>query len=526
VKLLDFGIAKATEAATFEDHTKTGALKGKVHYMAPEQCKQEPLDRRADVFALGIVAWELFAQERLFKRDSDLDSMQAIVTGDLKNMRKIRRDVPGAVVEAIERALRPNKAERYNSADEMRRALLDAAAKLSLRADPDSVASFVKPLLGEVHARRTAELLSLANEKTQATPAHEAATDDATLVEKRGSGGAKVIEVAEGNPESSRRAKSRTGSGVKPVQHKEEPPSSTALARPKSRAQKRRSTVLRAALLGVAIVALIAGVLVLRSRLSHGPTGTSLRMVFPPVADRELIAADVQPLQQYLQDVLGRPVLISVATSYDDLLQTVVAQRADIGVLPPNTYVQAKARDPRIEILASKIIDGATGSDGEIYVSENSAAKSIADLKGIRFCFSDPLSTTGYVLPRKAMRQAGLDPDKDLVSHISGTHTQVLRDIVDGVCEAGATYSGGYLAADRAGIPVARLRQLAMTGRTPQDAICATASLSPADRKKVQDALFSFDMKKAGTIGGRVERISGFAHSTDKDYDAVREMAH
>ena len=57
VKLLDFGIAKATELGV--DTTRTGALKGKLHYMSPEQLQQERLDRRSDVFALGIVAWEL-----------------------------------------------------------------------------------------------------------------------------------------------------------------------------------------------------------------------------------------------------------------------------------------------------------------------------------------------------------------------------------------------------------------------------------------------------------------------------------
>src|SRR5688572_13881575 len=143
VKLLDFGIAKATEVAELDDHTRTGALKGKVHYMAPEQCKQEPLDRRADVFALGIVLWELLAQERLFKRDSDLDSMQAIVTSDLKPLARIRPDLPRAIVGAVEKSLRRDKAERYATADEMRRALLDACAKHGIRCDADAVSAFV-----------------------------------------------------------------------------------------------------------------------------------------------------------------------------------------------------------------------------------------------------------------------------------------------------------------------------------------------------------------------------------------------
>ncbi len=517
VKLLDFGIAKATEAASLEDHTRTGALKGKVHYMAPEQCKQEALDRRADIFALGIVGWELLAQERLFKRDSDLDSMQAIVTGDRKNLRKLRRDLPEGVIAALERSLRTNRGDRYATADEMRRALLDAADKAGLRTDIDTVGAFVKPLIGEVQQRRTSMLMSMAQERTQATP-HGA--DDTTLVEKRQKPVETVLEQRPIEPTARTTAKrhDEETSGAQ-----QEVPSSTHLARPKGRQRKRRLASLQAAAIAVVVLLLIGGGVLLRQRIAGPPPGTAIRMVFPPVADRELIVADVQPFQQYLQDVLDRPVTITVAKSYEDLLEIATTGRADIAVLPPNTYVRTRLKDPRIEILASKIIDGSTGSDGVIFVNETSSAKTIADLKGKRFCFADPLSTTGYVLPRIALRKAGIDPDKDIVSHISGTHTQVLRDIVDGVCEAGATYSGGFLAADRAGVPVARVHQLAITGRTPQDAICATATLSDADKRKIKTALFEFDPKKAGTIGGRVERITGFSHTTDRDYDSVRQ---
>jgi phosphonate transport system substrate-binding protein len=337
---------------------------------------------------------------------------------------------------------------------------------------------------------------------------------DATVAEAR----RKAIETVDDRaPITEPRAKSRSGVKIETP----EVSSATSLQRPKSK--KRKFGVGRAALLGVVVVALLAAALFAFQRYAW-LRQTPLKMVFPPVADRDLIAADVAPFQKYLEDVLHRPVEISVATSYEDLLETVVAGRADVGVLPPNTYVHAKLKDPRIEILASKLIDGSSGSDGEIFVPQTSTAHALVDLKGKRVCFSDPLSTTGYLLPRKAFRDAGLDPDKDIISHISGTHTQVLRDLVNDVCDAGATYSGGYLAADRAGIPVAQVRHFLFTGRTPQDAICGTSTLSASDRKKVQNALFAFDAKKAGTMGGHVERITGFSRSTDHDYDSVREV--
>jgi serine/threonine-protein kinase len=67
VKVLDFGIAKVANSGT---KTEAGHLKGKLQYMSPEQCLQKPLDRRSDVFALGIVLYELTTGRRLFKRDN------------------------------------------------------------------------------------------------------------------------------------------------------------------------------------------------------------------------------------------------------------------------------------------------------------------------------------------------------------------------------------------------------------------------------------------------------------------------
>jgi phosphate/phosphite/phosphonate ABC transporter binding protein len=521
VKLLDFGIAKATELADVDDHTRTGALKGKVHYMAPEQCKQEPLDRRADVFALGIVLWELLAQERLFKRESDLDSMQAIVTADLKDLRKFRKDIPAGVVAAVEKALRRDKNERYATADEMRKALVDACAAEGVRCDLDAVASFVKPLIGDVHAQRSAQLISLAQEKTRATPAADAViSDDATLVDKRvgknaaGEGAAELeVTATDKRPRAAREAALR-----------ERPPSTVKPTPGTAVPVRRRRAVVQAAAIGLVVGLFIAGGFVVRKYILDAPTGPPLTVAFPSTADRGLVIADLAPLRTYLEEKLHRPVEIDVPDSYEALLDRFLAGQVAVAVLPPNTYVQAKKREPRIELIAQKIIDGASGSDGVIFVHETSKVQSIADLKGRRFCYPDPLSTTGWVLARKALKQAGVDPDKDVIAHISGNHINVLRDIVTGVCEAGATYSGGYLAADRAGVPVAQVKLLANTGRSPQDAICTGPSVSAQDRKRIQDALLSYDPKELGVIGGRVERISGFARTIDGDYDGIRDV--
>ncbi|MBM4780411.1 MAG: serine/threonine protein kinase [Archangiaceae bacterium] len=148
VKLLDFGIAKATQLGV--DTTREGSLKGKLHYMSPEQVQQQKLDRRSDVFALGIVAWELFTSRRLFKRDTDLETMQAIITADTWRPTEFRADLPEPLSQVVMRALSLDKAQRWATADEFRRELEAAADALGLKHQPDQLAAFVEVVHGDV----------------------------------------------------------------------------------------------------------------------------------------------------------------------------------------------------------------------------------------------------------------------------------------------------------------------------------------------------------------------------------------
>ena len=495
-KLLDFGIAKATEGADLDDKTRTGALQGKVHYMAPEQCKQEPLDRRADIFALGVVVWELIAQERLFKRDSELDAMQAIVSGDLKPLRKLRRDVPVPVVSAIEKALQVRREDRYPTAAAMRTAILEAAVQAGLRCDADVVATFVGPLIGELHAKREEGFRAAAVERTRATPAGDAPSEDATLVDKPG----KKDPAAAGRPLTAATA-------------------ATAQVVPSTPPRRRRLPWAALAVLGVVMLAIAAFLGAQRlMRLSQ----PGLVMAWAPIAERDMLIADVRPLIAYLEDELDRPIDVQVTGSYDELQQRLAAGTVDVGVVPPALFALAQKAQPDLEALAVKLVDGSTGSDGALYVDDVSGINDMQQLRGKRFCYADQKSTTGYLFPRAALRKAGIDPDRDVISHFSGNHIAVLRDLAAGVCDAGAVYSGGYLAADRAGVPVQRLRQLALTGRSPQDAVCAGPKLPATLRAQLKGALLRYDGKKHGSMEGQVERISGFAPIRDADYESVR----
>ena len=102
VKLVDFGIAKANNKLA---RTATGVIKGKYAYMSPEQAYGHALDRRSDVFALGIVFHELLTGERLFKKDVDMDTLRAVAEAPITAPSELVKGVPKALDLVVLKAL-------------------------------------------------------------------------------------------------------------------------------------------------------------------------------------------------------------------------------------------------------------------------------------------------------------------------------------------------------------------------------------------------------------------------------------
>ncbi len=119
VKLIDFGVARAFGRVA---HTSPGGLKGKIEYMSPEQASADDIDHRADVFALGIVLWEVLTGRRLYRRETELATMRAILDDPIPRPSEIA-DVPPALEAVVMRALRKKREARFSSAHEMAQAL-------------------------------------------------------------------------------------------------------------------------------------------------------------------------------------------------------------------------------------------------------------------------------------------------------------------------------------------------------------------------------------------------------------------
>ena len=145
VKLIDFGIAKA---ASDKEHTGVGVLKGKVSYMSPEQCRGLALDRRSDIFALGIVLYEMVTMHRPYQGNNVLATVHRILGEEPVPPRELRPECPPALERIILKALDKNVDARYQTVFEMQEELELVARDGQLLALPGGLGRYLEHLFG------------------------------------------------------------------------------------------------------------------------------------------------------------------------------------------------------------------------------------------------------------------------------------------------------------------------------------------------------------------------------------------
>jgi len=146
VKVLDFGIAKIQGATV---RTSTGAIKGTYAYMAPEQLRGERVDRRTDVFAMGIAIWETLTRRYLFKRDTEFLTFQAITAEPILDVCELRPDVPAALSSVLMTALSRDRNERFPTARMLGEAVAAAVQPLTGAAISEEIARAFPAQLAE-----------------------------------------------------------------------------------------------------------------------------------------------------------------------------------------------------------------------------------------------------------------------------------------------------------------------------------------------------------------------------------------
>ncbi|PIU00097.1 MAG: hypothetical protein COT74_07025 [Bdellovibrionales bacterium CG10_big_fil_rev_8_21_14_0_10_45_34] len=143
VKICDFGIAKAESRM---ESTQAGTLKGKFGYMSPEQAEGLDIDYRTDIFSLGIVLWELLAQERLFVSNNEINTLKKIRECQIPSLSKIDPAIPAELERIVMKALAKDRNLRFQSAADLHRDLNRLLNRHAPDFSPDDFSLFIKQL--------------------------------------------------------------------------------------------------------------------------------------------------------------------------------------------------------------------------------------------------------------------------------------------------------------------------------------------------------------------------------------------
>jgi len=178
VKVVDFGIARAAGRL---HHTATGTVKGKWAYMAPEQARRTALDRRADVWSLGVVLWELVTCRRLFRREGEAETLTALLNDPIPAPSDVRPGVPRELDEIVSRALTRDREERYPTARAFGSALSRFIAAQGQTVGLAEISEWMREIFPEDYGRRLELVDQARRSQTGRVPRISASLDTGSL---------------------------------------------------------------------------------------------------------------------------------------------------------------------------------------------------------------------------------------------------------------------------------------------------------------------------------------------------------
>ncbi|MFO0683172.1 MAG: serine/threonine-protein kinase [Sandaracinus sp.] len=287
VRVVDFGVALSVERS---HHTTVGVLKGKYPYMAPEQIEQSAsVDRRADVWSLGVCLWEMLAGRKLFRRDKEYETLKAVLDEPILAPSVVQPAVPKELDPIVLKALARDRNERYASARELGRDLASVIGQLG-----GATAADVAELMDELFAAERAERALLIDRARRVDP-EQPSTSKIAPVPTRGGGLSNESDTASGAAPVAAPPRPRPPPPPPPPPKRtaeETLPVRTAAAEPAP--PDRRPLYAALGIAGVLAIALV-GVLAVSFSSGGDATRTDAPPVSAPSAPLTTVAAPVPP---------------------------------------------------------------------------------------------------------------------------------------------------------------------------------------------------------------------------------------
>ncbi len=225
------------------------------------------------------------------------------------------------------------------------------------------------------------------------------------------------------------------------------------------------------------------------------------------------------PILERIFSGIGLQTRIVISKDYNSLGTNIKNGVYDGGWFSPMAYTDA-CKVTELEPVATPKVNGKDFYNGYIITRTDSGINEIPDLRGRDFGFVDKASASGYLYADYSIRQAGLDPNRDLGNiTFAGSHDNVIKGVLSGDFDAGATYNEAFEKAEKNGVDVSKLKIISKTGNIQKDAIAFSKRLSPELLAKIGKAFVEFD-----DFAGLNTPVTGFVEGKDSNYDLIREV--
>ena len=258
---------------------------------------------------------------------------------------------------------------------------------------------------------------------------------------------------------------------------------------------------------------------------SAPPATSPLRIAVAPVLSAKPTSALYQQLAEYVGNKLGRPVELVQGKTYAEINDLLKSGDVAVALVCTNPYLQGRD-DFGMELIAAPLVKGEPVYYSYLIVARASTAASLADLRGLSFAFTDPLSNTGRLAPTYQLALRGKNPDAFFSQTIfTYSHDSSIRAVADGVVTAAAVDSLVYDYLVEAEPAVAeRVRVIERWGPFGINPVVVNPRLNPQLKDDLRGVFLGMQHDPEGAAILRSLRIDQFVVPDDSTYDSVREM--
>ncbi|HEX3411416.1 MAG TPA: phosphate/phosphite/phosphonate ABC transporter substrate-binding protein [Stellaceae bacterium] len=280
---------------------------------------------------------------------------------------------------------------------------------------------------------------------------------------------------------------------------------------------------------GAITLALASGSSAMAADPNDCPNGGTVRFGVEPYDTAARLVPIYQKVGELIGEKLGCKVEVFVATSYNAEIEAMRNGKLEIGEFGPLGYVLAHQVAKAEAVAAFGTADGKPNSYwASIVTYPESGIKTVADIKGHSFAFSDPASTSGHLMPAYGLRKAGLDPDKDIRAIYAGSHTSSFEALYNHKVDAGEL-NGEQLesAKQRGHYKDGDMVFLWKSDPIPTDPFVVRGDLPPDFKKRMTVVLQNLDLSVLDPADRKIMVGAGITRlvpQTDGAYDGIRDL--